>query len=876
MAGRGNVRVSITSDTAGLQRGTKQAETSLGRLGSAAQTTGHHFSALAKAAGLAALAYGAVTQAKKAITTTETLAKATENLHRNFGLSFKAASEWGAVLQANGIDASSAHMAFTTLSKSLVNLQKGSKPATAAFKDLGLSQKDLQGLNFQQSLDLVTKGLTDMKGGTERAADAQVLLGRGAKLLAPLFRGDGLGFQQQAKWAEKYGATLDGHAIKSSKDLKMASEQLKFAQMGLQIQFTEKVAPALLKVEKAGGKVLAIFRDPNLTSDQKWKKISDILGGMATKLEAAFEKAFPRIIDFIAGQAPRAASAFVKAWLSAGIWGKLFTVALIGQKLGVFSSVGKMAVRAFALRFIPGMAETGVAGGEAAAGAEGLASAGILAKFKGAGRLLGLAAGGVFAASFIAKLAGIKDADPLAFLNPQNAGDPRPGHGDVQPRSNKLSYIDAHGHVHFYSGATQPPTHHPHGHPRAHGGSVAHGATVFASTATRAKAATGTLSLGQLQSLWIQAGGPRDYAVLMSHVAMAESGGNPNAKNASGASGLWQILGQPFAGDVFDPLTNAKMAVWKLKNQGLGAWAASEGSWGQYRDTIGQKPSGGGSGAVSLGSSTSASPPPITPKFPTRLRSAIKGAQHTFTGLEGQSSDIDRLVSQYERRGDYGGAADLLGTKLSDEKRMRSAAKAALRGYQKELKILRHQMRTAPKGRRSQIAAAIKDVLGKIADLKGTIHDLGFDIGDIQLDIQDEGTQAESKAMGAYQQAASDIDLQVAAGVLTPAQGAAAKQTLAAQALGGGFGALSQRDIWQVMADQLQATQDNTAATTAQTEALNGVAAEMKRNNDINEGTLAITGREATRAMTDVLAGQLGYRVSQAGFSPGFGVGARY
>lgn len=49
-------------------------------------------------------------------------------------------------------------------------------------------------------------------------------------------------------------------------------------------------------------------------------------------------------------------------------------------------------------------------------------------KWAAAGKLLG----GVFAASFIAQLTGIEDADPLLFLHPPSAGDPRPGHGDVR------------------------------------------------------------------------------------------------------------------------------------------------------------------------------------------------------------------------------------------------------------------------------------------------------------------------------------------------------------------------------------------------------------------------------------------------------------
>lgn len=79
-------------------------------------------------------------------------------------------------------------------------------------------------------------------------------------------------------------------------------------------------------------------------------------------------------------------------------------------------------------------------------------------------------------------------------------------------------------------------------------------------------------SYAQLESLWISAGGPRSLAPTMAAIAEAESGGNSDAHNPSGASGLWQILGNPFPGNPFDPATNARMAVAKYKTQGLGAW----------------------------------------------------------------------------------------------------------------------------------------------------------------------------------------------------------------------------------------------------------------------------------------------------------------
>src|SRR6185437_3342947 len=53
--------------------------------------------------------------------------------------------------------------------------------------------------------------------------------------------------------------------------------------------------------------------------------------------------------------------------------------------------------------------------------------------------------------------------------------------------------------------------------------------------------------------------------------------------NPSGASGLWQILGNPFPGNAFDPATNAKMAVAKYKSQGLGAWVTfTSGAYKQF------------------------------------------------------------------------------------------------------------------------------------------------------------------------------------------------------------------------------------------------------------------------------------------------------
>lgn len=57
-------------------------------------------------------------------------------------------------------------------------------------------------------------------------------------------------------------------------------------------------------------------------------------------------------------------------------------------------------------------------------------------------------------------------------------------------------------------------------------------------------------------------------------IALAESGGDTNAHNPSGAEGLWQVMWQlhGFTGNPYDPATNASAARTVYKSQGYHAW----------------------------------------------------------------------------------------------------------------------------------------------------------------------------------------------------------------------------------------------------------------------------------------------------------------
>ena len=113
-------------------------------------------------------------------------------------------------------------------------------------------------------------------------------------------------------------------------------------------------------------------------------------------------------------------------------------------------------------------------------------------------------------------------------------------------------------------------------------------------------------SYAQLEQLWINAGGSKALAPTMAAIAEAESSGNSNAYNASGASGLWQILGAVNPADqpqLFNPTVNAHEAVLKYKSQGLGAWTTyTSGAYQAFLNgnTTPDKnvPTGGGAGGT--------------------------------------------------------------------------------------------------------------------------------------------------------------------------------------------------------------------------------------------------------------------------------------
>lgn len=73
----------------------------------------------------------------------------------------------------------------------------------------------------------------------------------------------------------------------------------------------------------------------------------------------------------------------------------------------------------------------------------------------------------------------------------------------------------------------------------------------------------------QIERLWVSVGGPAWAEAAAYRVTTCESGHNRLAYNPSGATGLWQILGQVvFTGSLYDARVNAQNAVSKFTASG--------------------------------------------------------------------------------------------------------------------------------------------------------------------------------------------------------------------------------------------------------------------------------------------------------------------
>ena len=207
----------------------------------------------------------------------------------------------------------------------------GSESAIGIFRKLGFSQEDIQkGLkNSDYALVKAAAGFGELDGGLAKGAIAAKLFGKGYAKIFPLLRDGAKSFKESIAEAKQYGAVLHGNAINSSMEFAEAQRKVELAMLGLQITFTEKVLPSLIRVVNWFAKMLNEFR-------QGKGPINDVVEAVTPFAEALFNVGkFIVADDTLLKALVFSLIAFKVAATAASIAMTLFDVALWANPIGL-------------------------------------------------------------------------------------------------------------------------------------------------------------------------------------------------------------------------------------------------------------------------------------------------------------------------------------------------------------------------------------------------------------------------------------------------------------------------------------------------------------------------------------------------------------
>src|SRR4030095_10358216 len=139
----------------------------------------------------------------------------------------------------------------------------GVKAQQIAFKELGISVTDSSGKLRPLSALLgdVSDRFSRMQDGTEKAAKAQELFGRGGAALIPLLNEGQAGLKAMGDQAERLGLVISEDAAKAGDEFNDTLDQMKSAMQGLSNVIGQAILPSLTAVARQARDAIIAFKD---------------------------------------------------------------------------------------------------------------------------------------------------------------------------------------------------------------------------------------------------------------------------------------------------------------------------------------------------------------------------------------------------------------------------------------------------------------------------------------------------------------------------------------------------------------------------------------------------------------------------------------
>lgn len=197
---------------------------------------------LLPAIGVGAVVAGFGMLAKNAIDAADGL----DELSQKTGASVETLSALLALPDAAALGVEGLTKSLTKFSDSLDKLRNGEKTASEAFDRIGISVKDLQGLDPAQAFIKVSERMGSMRDGADKTAVALDLFGKQGAELIPLMNDlADKGFEAVRAKAEELGILMDGDFAAAAAGLKDQLQEMKTRAQGLTTQFLVGLIPAV-------------------------------------------------------------------------------------------------------------------------------------------------------------------------------------------------------------------------------------------------------------------------------------------------------------------------------------------------------------------------------------------------------------------------------------------------------------------------------------------------------------------------------------------------------------------------------------------------------------------------------------------------------
>lgn len=240
MAGRAGIRIFLTADTKGLNKGLSHAQSSVDKFAKGAGKLGSlGGGGLAGIVGGLTSLGGAAAFLKDSVHATNDLYLASKRLSTITGMDLHTSSEWVSLAKARGIEADTLGRSYKTLAGQVGLAQRGGKTANETFKQLGVSQQMLKRGNTQEILGQISDGLSKHADGLGKTRVAAQLFGRNYMGMLKILNGGKKNLNALLTDEAKHGAVLSNN----DKELKKAREsQLKFNQAMEKLKVTVGLA----------------------------------------------------------------------------------------------------------------------------------------------------------------------------------------------------------------------------------------------------------------------------------------------------------------------------------------------------------------------------------------------------------------------------------------------------------------------------------------------------------------------------------------------------------------------------------------------------------------------------------------------------------